>query len=608
MASKAGNIIRQHGLLLAALLAAIVAYARIVGYGHISWDDPEMVFRNAQVKAFDLPAFFSNHYVGNYLPLTMIFHASAWTLFGDNDAGHHLLNIIIHLVNGVLVYFLSLRLFRQQPYAVLAGIVMLLHPLQVESVAWISELKNVLYASCFLSGLHAYVLFYEGKKAKHYALSLLLFVLSCLSKPSAVAFPLVLLVCDLILRRRIERRDLVQKIPFFLIALAFGIINLYTQREDRFLNYAHAYPVFERVAMACIALIKYAQLFVAPVNLSVIYPYPEPDGPLVMGGFVLLIAAVSLTVWLTRKKKILPLALLLFIVVNLLLVLQLIPFGEALYADRYMYVAIAGFAWLLAFGLQKLRIDHRLVATMLLLLLSALTFARTGKWRSAIVLYEDIIKKYPDNFVALNSAGVEAMFIGQDRKALSYLQRAIKAGPRNYKGHYNLGLLLLKMQMWDRAIEKFSASIALYDYSKAYTGRATAYYLKGDFPKAVHDAERALALDPKSPKAWFVLASCYSDMNQLGKALDAINYAIALDPNDGEFYFKRAIIKGKQQRFKDCIADLQLALHLRADLYEAYYWMGVARANLGQSPCRDLKIAAQHNYEPAIAAYKRMCR
>ena len=598
----------QHSLLLILLAATLLVYFRVLSFGHISWDDPEMVFGNPAVKSFDLAAFFSEQFVGNYLPVTMLVHALTFLFFGENETGHHLVNLLFHLGNGILLYRLSLLLFKEKGYALIGTCVFLLHPLQVESVAWISELKNLLFVFFFIWGLITYVRFVSSGKNKFYFFTLGLFVLSCLSKPSAVVFPLALVCADLVLQPQALTAKLKWKIPFLLIALAFGFINLQTQSEARFINYAHAFPMHERFGMAGFALLNYFRLFVFPSNLSVIYPFPDPNATRVIAGYIVLLVITAAVIFLLKKKKFALAAALLFVCVNLALVLQIIPFGEVLYADRYMYLAMAGAGWIVAWTTTRLRINFRIITTGILILFSVLTFARTGKWKNAITLYEDILRHHPDNFVALNSAGVEHMRLGNDRKALGYFRLAVASAPRNYKGHYNMGLLFLKTQAPDKAIEKFNDAIVLYEYAKAYTGRATAYYMKGDLSKSVNDAEKSITLDPGSAKPRFVLGNCYNDMNDLEKALEAFNSAIKLDPGEGEYYFKRGIVLGKKQDFKGCLEDLQLAVHLKPDLYEAYYWIGVAKINLRQDPCADLMVAARHNYEPAVKAVNRMCR
>lgn len=130
----------------------------------------------------------------------------------------------------------------------------------------------------------------------------------------------------------------------------------------------------------------------------------------------------------------------------------------------------------------------------------------------------------------------------------------------------------------------------------------------GDLPKAINDAELALERDKNNARAHFVLGNCYNDMNQLNKALAEYNQCIQLNQNEADFYFKRAIVYGKQQKFRDCLNDLSICLYYNPYYYEAYYWQGVAKVNLGENPCSDFQVAARNNYQPAIDAYNKHCR
>jgi len=600
--------LKEHLVLTLAVCVTLVVYFKFLFFGHISWDDPEMVFKNNMVKEFDLKGLFSNHFVGNYLPITMLVHSLAWFLFENNDGGHHVLTILFHLLNGILVYQLGKRLFKNEVVATIGALVFLLHPLQVESVAWISELKNVLSGTFYLAGMLSYVCFKEGGKKKNYVFSFLFFVLGCLSKSSVVIFPLSLICVDLILDQKIVSKFLWNKIPFLVLSVLFGIINIKTQTADLFINHAHEFPYYQRFGFAGFALLKYFLLFLLPLNLSVIYPYPEIKSQVFVVGFCVLFTLAGLIIFFAARKKINMLALLLFILINLILVLQLLPFGEVLYADRYLYIAIIGLGWILGIVFSKIRVNTNILSCVLLLFLSIFTFARTAAWKSAIVLYEDILKKYPTQFIALNSAGVESMFLNEDGKALDYFNRAVESAPYNYKGFYNRGLLFLKNNKPDLAIKSFNQTLDLYNYGKAFTARASAYYMLGDFSKAIRDAELALQTDKNNAKAHFVLANCYNDLNQLDKAMQEYNICIGLNKNESDFYFKRAILFGKKQDFASCLNDLLVCLELNPVNYEAYYWKGVAKINLKQNPCEDLKLAAQHNFEAAINAYSKYCK
>jgi len=599
---------KEHLVLTLGVIVSLIIYFKFLFFGHISWDDPEMVFKNDMVKAFDLKGLFTNHFVGNYIPVTMFVHSLSWFLFEGWDGGHHVLNILLHVINGILVYQLGKRLFKHETIAGIGAALFLVHPIQVESVAWISELKNILSTTFYLAGILNYLTFIERSDKKNYFFCFLFFVLGCLSKSSVVVFPLSLICIDLFVHQRISARFLINKIPFFLISVLIGIINIRAQTADLFINHAHEFPYYQRVGFAGFALLKYTLLVLFPLNLSVIYPYPEVKTPVFVLGFCVLAGILTLIIFLLRRKSISSVSVILIILVNLILVLQFLPFGEVLYADRYLYVPLIGFGWLVGILISKIKTRPQLIGILVLVIFSVLTLARTNVWKSAIVLYEDIIKKYPNQFIALNSAGVESMFLNEDRKALEYFNRAALAAPRNYKSYYNRGLLYLKNNKPELAIKSFNQTLELYNYVKAYTGRASAYYMLGDISKAMNDARLALQTDKNNARAHFVLANCYNDLNKLDEAMNEYNKSIELNKNEADFYFKRAIVFGKKQDFRSCLSDLEICLHLNPAHYEAHYWKGVAKINLKQDPCEDFKVAARHNYEPAITAYHKYCK
>ena len=606
--SQIKKIIGQNLALNVALIVTVIVYYKFLFFGHISWDDPEMVFKNKFVRSFDVKVLFTDHFVGNYIPVTMLTHSIAWLIFENNDGGHHLINILFHLLNGVLVYQVGKRLFKNELMASVGAIIFLLHPMQVESVGWISELKNILSTTFYLAGVLSYLNFSEHSKKRDYILSLLYFVLGCLSKPSAVAFPIALICLDILIYKTISFKFIINKTPFILLAILFGLINIKTQTADQFINISHQFPFYQRIGFAGFALLKYLILFILPVNLSVIYPYPETTTAVFAVGYFGLLSIAALIFLFIKQKKYSSMGIMLFIIANLILVLQFIPFGEVLYADRYAYVPLIGFAWLIASVLTRLKLKPTLLSFIFIALFSVFSFSRTQDWKSALSLYEDINKKYPNQFLVLNSIGVESMFLNEDNKALEYLNKAVSVAPKNYKGFYNRGLLYLKNNEPEQAIKSFNQTLELYSYSKAYVGRATAYYMLSDFPKAINDANYVLKTDENNTKAHFILGNCYNDMNRLEDALNEYNKCIKIDKDEAEFYFKRAIVYGKKQDFKACINEINVCLELNPNYYEAYYWRGVAKVNLKENACDDFRIAAQKNYQPAIDAFNKYCR
>ncbi len=591
-----------------ASLATIVVYFNSLHFNYISWDDPEMVFKNKDVKTFSFLSFFKNQYVGNYIPLTMLVHAITWLIFESNTFGHHLINLLFHIVNGFLVYKITIQLFKEKNSATIAVIIFLLHPIQVESVNWISELKNVGYTLFFLLGMLQYLLYLNNRKTKQFLWTLLSFVLSCLFKPSAVVFPLVLICVDILQKQKFEIKFIFNKIPFLLVAFIFGLINLKTQASAQFINYAHQFPFYERMVNAGYAIYFYLKLFTIPINLSVIYPFPANSVVKIVIGLVFLMGIVLMLFWLYRKKQFGFFVIILFILLNLVLVLQFVPFGEVLNADRYMYLPIIGLGWLLGLLVSKINLKLPIVPTVLILVLASLTFLRSNKWQSSIVLYEDIVKKYPDNFLALNSLGVEYMFKNNNDKALMYFNRAINIAPYNYKGFYNRALLHLKNNQPKAAIKDLNQVLIMYNYIKAYVARASAHYSLMDYNSARIDAKAALLKDKNNHRAYFILGNCDNDQNDLQNAISFYNRAIELNKDEPDYYFKRAIALGKQQNFKECIENLNSCIQLNSNYFEAYYWRGVAKVNLKLNPCEDFRMAIEGSFAPASEAFEKHCK
>lgn len=567
-----------------------------------------MVFRNKAVKSFDLPTLLGDHFVGNYIPITMLLHAVAWLFFKSADWGHHLVNIIFHVINSILVFQLGKRLLKNDGIAALCCAIFLLHPIQLESVGWISELKTVLSSTFYLSGLLCYFNYTQRAKKTDLVYSFLFFIAGCLSKSSVVVFPLSMICMDILLQQRVSLKFLVNKIPFFLLAILFGVINLRTQAADLFINHSHEFPYYERIGFAGFALLKYLTLFLLPVQLSVIYPYPPNSAPALITGYAFLVILLSLIVLFIRRKNFTLLAFFLFTLANLVLVLQFIPFGEVLYADRYMYIPVIGFGWIFASLLAKLNPSLKIASGIIILTLALFSFSRSNVWRSAITLYEDILKNFPNSFVALNSVGVEYMLNNNNEKALYYLNKSIHVSPQNYKGYYNRGLLYLKTQKPELAVKSFNESLKIYDYPKAHIGRGSAQHLLRNIPKAMEDARYVLVTDKNNVNAHFILGNCYNDLNQLDEALKEYSICLDLRDDEADYYFKRGIVFGKKQDFTMCISDMNSCIALDPQHYEAYYWRGVAKVNLKQNACEDFRIAAQQNFQAAVNAYSKYCR
>ena len=593
---------------LALFIFALVVYSKLFSASFISWDDGDVLLNNKDVHQFNLKAFFTRFYVGNFAPITMMSFALDWFMFKGNALAHHAINVAFQMANAVLVYQLAALLLKDKLKALLCAVVFFFHPFQVETVAWVSAKNNLLYAFFFLLALIQYTKYVLFEDKKRYLYTLLFFLLSVLSKPSAICFPFVIMAFDYVLKHKLDWKLLINKIPFILVSIGFGLGTLYTRTEDKFINQHTLYGIHERIGNAGFAVLQYLYKFFIPINLSVIYPYPPNKAISVSIGYGVILALGFACYHLYKTKKKLVLFGVAFFIINLLLVLQLIPFGEVLTADRYMYLPIIGIS-IAAVSLFPIHVRHLKVITIaLVLVFGSLTFLRTLVWKNSITLFTDTANKHPHSFVTLNSLGAEYMLTKNYDMGLRYLNAAINENTNYYKGYYNRGLLYAQTERMTLALNDFNRAIDLKHYSKAYVARANVFYSLKDFPKAMRDAEVVLKQEPNNVKAKYIIANCYDDLNQLDQALQLYNQVIALNTENPLYYLRRAIVYGKLQQFEKCLMDLEICQQLDPNYAEAYYWKGVVKVNLKQNPCGDLKRALDLGFMEAQNPLQMYCR
>lgn len=598
----------KHYYLLSLFLLCVVVYGKIVTFEYISWDDPEMVFKNQDVTRFKTQNFFSNYYVGNYIPVTMLVHSVTYFLFKDWAGGHHLVNLFFHLLNAWLLYKLLLKLNFKFGFVFFVLGLFLVHPLQVETVVWISELKTILMLTFFILSCYFYINYLNNQRLIYFVGSLVTFVLACFSKSYAVILPFFLLAIDWLLNNKITIKSFLYKTPFFVVSLLVGLLNIKAQTTDQFINYSHDFHFFQKLCNAGFAILNYLKNYAAPINLYPLYAFPEFTSTVKITGLTIILTIIGLIIYSLLKRKNHLLLIVVLSIISLILVLQFIPFGEALFADRYMYLSTICFSFALAGLINKIASRANALSIGVILVFAGLCYKSISPWQNSRLLFSHVVKNEPGSFVALNSLGTELMLRNENELAESYLNQAITANPKNHKGYYNLGLLYTKTNQPQKAIEQFNKTLSIIDYNKAMVARANAYYMLRDYSKAMQDATYAIKNDTLNDKAYFVLGNCYNDINDLNKALSYYNKAINIASSNPELYLKKGIVLGKLQDFSSCKEQLNNAINLQPDNGEAYYWRGVASVNLNQNPCSDFQQAVTFNYPPALSALNKYCQ
>nr|MBA3705771.1 hypothetical protein [Bacteroidota bacterium] len=359
------NILKEKNkrLLFGAILAfTLITYAPSVKNDFIrGWDDGAYLFENDYLHGFsaaNLKHIFTQEEQGNYHPLTMLSYAIEYKLFGiDNPMPYHIDNLILHLLIISLIFYFIFLLTKN--YFISFGVMLLfgIHPMHVESVVWISERKDLLYTLFFLLSIVNYIKYTSLESQKKYLYySLIFFVIACLSKGMAVSLAGIIILIDIFQNRKFDKKTIVEKIPFFVIAVFFGLLAVKMQGSS--VQPDIPFTVSERLRIVNYTVIAYFQKLLAPVNLCGFYPYPsKPENNEIASYFwffpIAVAAIAAITLYSLKYTKIIFFSLGFFLV-TILLVLQILPVGGASMADRYAYVPSIGFFLLMACGAERM--------------------------------------------------------------------------------------------------------------------------------------------------------------------------------------------------------------------------------------------------------------
>ena len=516
----------------------------------VEWDDSIYVYENLHIRSLDISFFrwaFLDFHAGNWHPLTWISHAVDYALWGLNPWGHHLTNIILHTLNASIVVLLIMgviealqkttieneRPLNERMTLLVGGVTGMLfglHPIHVESVAWVAERKDLLCALFFLLSMSAYAKYGTLAHAetprprsesrflkKLYLLSLGSFTLALLSKPMAVTLPVCLLMLDWYPLKRIRSLRtfwlaLVEKLPFFALSLVSSILTLLAQAAGGSIVPIEYAPLSTRMLVASKALMVYLGKMMVPLNLIPFYPYPSDVSLLSLEylSAVALVLGITTVCIVVVKGHELFLSVWGYYVVTLMPVLGIVQVGNQFMADRYAYLPSLGpfllmglaVAWLfekvnaLKHGSRPATFVCGAAVIGILVSLSYLTVKQIGVWKNSIDLWTYVIKREPVRApLAYYNRGVSYVKKGQVDRALYDFKKTIMLDPSDYQAYYNLGVLYGSTGLFDMAIECFSMAIVIHqNYDMAYLYRGTYYARTGRVEQARADYQKACDL------------------------------------------------------------------------------------------------------------------
>ena len=601
------------------LLVAIgTAYSKVFHAGFSAWDDADYVFQNKDIKGLSwehISAWFSHFYIGNYQPLTMASYAMDHVLGGDQPGMYHFTSLLLHACTAIVLYLLINRLQPNKMVGLFVALFFALHPVQTESVSWIAERKTLLCGLFSLLALLKYTTYLKTPTAKNLLIVCLLGVAAMLSKAVGVALPLSLLALDLWMARDLKSKKVwIEKIPLLIVAAVVGAVAVKAQASGHFLDAHPEYGGFDTVVYAGYAYVQYIVHFLVPVQLSVLYPYPEKLGVLQYLYLLVALLILALGVIAYRKKWYVLCGGIVFYTVNIMLLLQFVQFGDVLLADRYMYLACIGiifpavyylFAWLQKVSKQAVAlVTGGVVAAALLVM----TFVRNDIWLSDLNFFNAISDADPNSAMAQYSIGALYMRVGNYAAAEQHMSMAVAIDPNSYKAWYNTGVLYLRERKPAQSLDALNKCLALHEYPKAYFSRALLYQGMGKPELAIPDIDKVIEDQPQNARAYFIKADCLEQEAKMPEAIDYYSKAIQYDGTDPLFYERRGMVYGRTRQNTEAISDLDKAVEMNPESGEALYYRGVIKYHSGQEPCNDLKAALDHGYKQAAEAIEKACK
>lgn len=603
------------GLLV--LLLAMITYAGVLACGLFIWDDRDLL--DAAAGVLEGTASIWSGHLGNYHPLTMASLAvDQW--IGNGDLRFpHATNILLHALNALLVFLLSRKVLRHDGWALLAALLFALHPVHVESVAWIAERKNVLYTFFFLAACWRYVRFLESGSRWVMAQVVLLFVASMFSKAQAVTLPIFLFGLAVHLEGwSAWRKRAGQLAPLLVLSVACGVLAVQAQQADAYLHPERDPGVGRQMVIAATAFVQYPLRVLFPADLSIIHPLPATLGIL---HFAALFVVAGSVVWWIRSvrsgHRTFP-ALFVMYAASVVLIVQLVPIGSMLTADRYAYIASIPVCWGLLLGIRRLAVRLTIPAWAVhlpliaaIIVCAAMTHARVRMWCTPGLLLEEAVQQHPDDPIARFNLAGQLIREKRTAEARSHLEHALEKVPVTVEAMIGLGQVELIEGRPAQALVVLDRAIALAPDHRtayiAYLNRALACKALNEPAKAIHDLRKVIAQRPTYAKAHYELGVCAAMLGDHAHALEAYRHARALRSEDPTLDMNMAISLGWLGDHRAAVAELDRYLTAVPGSPEGHFLRGVARHRSGHDGCPDLRTAFERGHPMAAAALSELC-
>jgi len=565
----------------AAILITLACFYNTTENEFVNWDDDKNFYENEYVITTSADNFWSNTkeifsstVIGNYNPLTIWTFAIENRFFGiDNPGPWHGTNVFFHLICVFFVYRICLLLGLRWQGSLFVALLFGIHPMRVESVAWVTERKDVLFGAFYLAALYTYIKGKLNGKVNHLLVGLL-FVLSLFSKIQAVILPLSMLAIDYYLSGKITKKDIIQKAPYLLMSLAFGLLGVFFLEDQGSLDSAVSYPAWQRIFVGSFSYLIYLVKAIIPYKLSPLYPYAATL-PWYFYPTILLGPGVLYGLYYSYKNDLrIWFFGLAFFTVNIMFLLQILGAGQGFIADRFTYIAYFGLFFIGGYFFDKYYYSNPKLRSILIgcSLLAFLTYGyktiqQNKVWKNSGTLWSHVLKYYQHSTLPYGNRANYYRGQGKIQEALADYSKSIALNPNGQQAYNSRARLY-----FDSAKTQDTLRLALADYNKAisidpnngefYVNRGATQARLGDINSAISDMSKGLELKPDHAVGYLNRSVMYNQQGNMQAALSDIESYLKLKPYNSDIWYEKGRSLRALNRIQEAIPAYSQAIKI----------------------------------------------
>jgi protein O-mannosyl-transferase len=574
--------------LVAISLITIALFYKVLSFEFLEWNESKLITENHEIQNLsikNIANYFSDFETDGYYPLAKLNFTFAYKIAQNNPFVFHLLSILLHILNIVLVFYFLKLLFQKFEISIIAALLFAIHPLHVEAVTWISANNILLFTAFSLLSLIFFIQSTENDKKKWYWWSIIFFILALFTKSQAAVLIFGILLIDYYIGREIfTKSNFIKKLPYLVLALIFGVLSFITFYSSRLIegNALPDYNFFEKITVASYGLILYFVKLIAPIKLSAFYPLPE----LMNGGLsaiywiytLIVLALISTIVYAIKKDKKLVAFGLLFFIVNIIFLLRPEPFTNSLLANKNIYLGSIGIFILVGYGYSLLKNSKLLkiiggsIFLLYIVLLGFTNFNHSKLWQNSLVFSNEIVRENPEHYLGYKLRGIAFRNDGLYNEALNDFQKALEINPNVSSTIRERGISLLYAGRFDLALQDLNVAVNIDSLSPDnYFNRGLIHNKIGNFKVALNDFSKCIELSKENPEILMNIGNTYLFLNEFDTALENYTKAIELNPNYAEAFASRANLKVNFMTDKSGYKDFKKALELEPENNEVLF-------------------------------------